>query len=243
MLARCILAEGLKLRHSRIWGILLVLPLISVLIGCANFYMNQGVLQKEWYSLWSQTGLFYGQFFFPILMAICCAYLCRLEHFQKNWNLMLTAPVPVSSIFWAKLSVAGVLLALVQALFFALYWAGGSLVGLSGALPSELPGWLFRGWFAGLAVCSLQLMLSMRIRSFAVPIGLGLCASLLGLGLQVFKLGMLFPHSLLASGMGVLSQTGFSAGQLVPFYIMSGLYTLFFGAIAIRRLRRSDVAA
>lgn len=47
MLRRCISAEWMKLRRSRIWWILLILPILSVLVGTANYYMNQGVLMKE----------------------------------------------------------------------------------------------------------------------------------------------------------------------------------------------------
>ncbi|SHF06979.1 ABC transporter permease [Anaerotignum propionicum] len=104
MLRRCISAEWMKLHHSHIWIILMILPILSVLIGSANFYMNQGVLTKEWYSLWSQVGLFYGEFFFPILIAICCAYMWRLEHHNKNWNMIMTAPVSTTSIFLSKIN-------------------------------------------------------------------------------------------------------------------------------------------
>ena len=122
MLKRCISAEWIKLRHSNIWIILMILPVISVLIGGANFFMNQGVLTKGWYSLWSQVGLFYGEFFFPILIAICCAYMWRLEHHNKNWNMIMTAPVPAVSIFLAKLIVLAVLLFFVQIFLFLRYF-------------------------------------------------------------------------------------------------------------------------
>lgn len=59
---RSISAEWLKLRHSRIGLVIAVLPIISMLIGSANFYLNQGALQNGWYSLWTQVSLFYGVF-------------------------------------------------------------------------------------------------------------------------------------------------------------------------------------
>lgn len=59
---RSISAEWLKLRHSRISLVIAVLPIISLLIGCANYYLNQGALQNGWYSLWIQVSLFYGVF-------------------------------------------------------------------------------------------------------------------------------------------------------------------------------------
>ncbi|MEC1720064.1 ABC transporter permease [Schinkia azotoformans] len=79
--------------------------------------MNQGVLSNKWYSLWSQVGLFYGEFFLPILIAISYAYLWRLEHLNKNWNMIMTAPVSAASIFLSKMLVVGMLLIFVQSLF------------------------------------------------------------------------------------------------------------------------------
>lgn len=242
MLKRCISAEWLKLSHSRIWVILLILPIISVLIGSANFYLNQGVLKNEWYSLWSQVSLFYGEFFFPILIAISCAYIWRLEHFDKNWNMIMTAPVSVASIFLSKLLIVGVLLFFVQGSFFLFYFFGGKLIGLTFMLPRELFGWFVRGWIAGLTISALQLALSMRFRSFAIPIGIGLCATFFGLGMYVMDLGMFFPHSLLTIGMGVLSQSGFSSlSDYLLFFIINLLYIVVISLVAIRWMRKSDV--
>ncbi|ANW98546.1 multidrug ABC transporter permease [Thermoclostridium stercorarium subsp. thermolacticum DSM 2910] len=210
MLKRCISAEWMKLRHSRIWMILVILPVISVLVGSANFSVNRDILTKEWYSLWSQVGLFYGEFFLPVLIAVLCAYMWRLEHLNKNWNMIMTAPVSVPCIFLAKLTIAALLLLFIQTFLFILYLIGGKLAGLTSGLPGELTGWFFRGWMASLTIASFQLALSMRIKSFAAPVGIGLCAAFAGLGMYVAGLGMFFPHSLLTIGMGVLSQTGLS---------------------------------
>ncbi|MDW0060552.1 MAG: ABC transporter permease [Clostridioides difficile] len=103
MLRKSVLGEILKLKNSFIWYVLLALPLISVLIGSGNFYLNQGILKKEWYSLWTQVSLFYGEFFFPILIAIFCAYICRLEHMNHNWNNVMTLPVNLKISFYLNL--------------------------------------------------------------------------------------------------------------------------------------------
>lgn len=234
MFIRCIAAEWLKLRHSYLWTILVVLPMISALIGSANFYLNQGVLRNEWYSLWSQVSLFYGEFFFPILIAICCAYMARLEHQHNNWNMIMTAPVSAANIFLAKLFIIALLLLFVQGTFFLFYFTAGKWVGLTAALPGELPGWLLRGWLAGLTISTLQLALSLRFRSYAVPIGIGLCATFVGLGMYVIDFGMFFPHSLLTIGMGVLSQTGLSSfGDQLLFWSVNLLYSSLISFAAI----------
>ena len=241
---RCIAVEWLKLKRSLLWLILFILPFISVLIGSANFSLNQGVLQKEWYSLWSQVSLFYGEFFLPILIAICAAYIWRLEHFHHNWNMLMTAPVKRSSIFIAKIIILSVLLLFVQILFFTFYIIAGNSLGLTAGLPGEIFGWFIRGWLTSITIGTFQLALSMRIRSFALPVGIALCAIIFGLTLYIRELGMFFPHSLLTIGMGVLSQSGLtSIHELILFLTMNILYTGAIIVIAKQWLEKTDIIA
>lgn len=240
MLLSCIAAEWLKLRRSGLWLVLAALPLFSLLIGCANYYFNRTVLTNGWYSLWTQVSLFYGEFFLPLLIAICCAYLCRLEHMNRNWNRMLTVPVSIAVLFMAKLVVISLLAAAVQALMALLYLAAGLAFGLSLPPPPELFGWIMRGWMASVVIGAAQLMLSLRIRSFAVPVGIALCAVLAGLGFYIAKVGLLFPYSLLTIGMGVLNQQSLSMAELSGFTVMAILFTLLFSFLAIRRLKQTD---
>lgn len=238
---RSIRAEWLKIRRSRIVPVLAVLPVVSLLVGCFNFYFNRTVLQNGWYSLWTQVSLFYGEFFLPILIAICCAFVCRLEHNNRNWNMVLTSPLSVTSLFMAKLFIVGVLILAAQTFFVLMYWASGRLFAIPGDFPMETVAWSLRGWIASLSIASLQLGLSIRIRSFAAPIGIGLCAVFLGLGMYVLKIGMLFPHSLLTIGMGVLSQKGLTPAGNGAFLFMNGLFILLFAVWSIRRMKNEDV--
>ncbi|WP_405080762.1 ABC transporter permease [Paenibacillus chitinolyticus] len=238
---RSISAELLKLRHSRIGFVLAVLPIISLLIGCANYYANQGVLQNGWYSLWTQVSLFYGEFFLPILIAICCSYVCRLEHQNRNWNMVLSSPVSVASVYFAKLIVVSILILLAQALFMGLYWLAGTLFSLPGPFPLETVGWTLRGWYACISIGALQLGLSLRIRSFATPIGISLCAVFIGLGMYIVKVGIFFPFSLLTIGMSVLSQDKLTIVQNILFWVMNMAFILIFASMSIRRLKNKDI--
>ena len=68
MLLRCIRAENRKLHASPIWLVFLVVPAISCLYGTYNFLGNLGLLDFNWYNLWTQHTLFYTLFFFaPII--------------------------------------------------------------------------------------------------------------------------------------------------------------------------------
>jgi len=238
---RTISAEWLKLRRSRIGFVIAVLPILGLLIGCANYSMNRGALQNGWYSLWTQVSLFYGEFFLPVLIAICCAYVCRLEHLNKNWNMMLSSPVSIAAMFFAKWIVIGVLILFAQALFMALYWLAGTLFSL-GPFPMETTGWAMRGWYASLSVIALQLALSIRIRSFAVPIGVSLCAVFVGLGMHMAGLGLFFPFSLITIGMNVLNRDMLTEMQNILFWIMNMAYTIVFALVSVRLLKTNAQA-
>ncbi|MFD3448911.1 ABC transporter permease [Microbacteriaceae bacterium 4G12] len=236
-------AEWLKLRHSWIGLVLAVLPIISLLIGCANYYFNQGALQNGWYSLWTQVSLFYGEFFLPILIAICCSYICRLEHLNRNWNMVMSSPVSVANVFLAKLIIVSILILFAQGLFLGLYWLIGTLFSLPGPFPVETIGWTIRGWYASLSISALQLGLSLRIRSFATPIGISLCAVFVGLAMYIAKLGIFFPYSLLTIGMSVMSQDKLTSIQNFLFWVVNMAFIIIFASMSIRRLKNKDIVS
>jgi len=240
---RSISAEWLKLRHSRMGLIIAVLPILSWLIGCANYYFNQSVLQNGWHSLWTQVSLFYGEFFLPILIAICCSYVCRLEQQNRNWNMILTSPVSVGSIFLAKLIVVSILILFAEVLFMLLYFIAGTFFPIDEPFPIETIHWAFRGWYASLSIIALQLGLSLKFRSFATPIGLSLSAVFVGLGMYIAKLGLFFPFSLLTIGMSVLNQDKLSVTDNMLFWVMSMVFFVIFVLISIRRLKKIDLAS
>ncbi|ANY76092.1 multidrug ABC transporter permease [Paenibacillus ihbetae] len=240
---RILSAEWLKLRHSRIGMVLAILPVISLLIGCFNYYFNRSALHNGWYSLWTQVSLFYGEFFLPILIAICCAFICRLEHMNRNWNMILAAPISITNLFVAKLFTVSMMIFAAQAFFMLMYWFAGQLFSIPGPFPKETVLWSLRGWFASISISALQLGLSIRLKSFSTPIGISLCAVFLGIGLYVLNLGMLFPYSLLTIGMGVLSQKGLTFAENIVFMIMNIFFILLLGTWSISRLKHKDVVS
>lgn len=238
---KCINAEWLKLKRSNLWIILIALPILSTVFGSVNFYFNKSVLTNGWYSYWTQISLFYGEFFLPILIAICCSYIARLEHLNKNWTLILTTPTSIRIIYITKLVTVAILMLLVQLFFSALYIVVGRCFGLSNNFPPEFIGWIMRGWVASISIISMQLYFSIRIKSFATPIGISLCCVFIGLGIYILKAGLFFPHSLLTIGMGVISQKQPSTTDNLIFTTMCIAFTLIFSLLSIKRLTKSDI--
>ena len=246
MLINAIRAENLKSRHSNMWVAVLILPLLTAAIGAIIYGINASANLYDgavWQQLWLQTGLFYGYFFFPILIAICASYLWRLEHTNHNWNSLMTTPVPRSTIFIAKLVVLAKSILAAQVLLMVFIIIVGKVVfRFEQPIPINMLWWLFMGWFSALSVGAVQLYLSMRIRSFAVPVGLAVCLSIGGLAFHIAGLSEMFPYSQII--LGLSSQDEVlpidSITTLVPMVLV---YTVLFVILATNHLKKADVVA
>ncbi len=235
---KTIKSERLKLRRSPVWLAFLILPVISAFFGTTNYMANQGVLQSEWYSLWSQHSLFLCYIFMPALIGTYCSYLWRLEHIRNNWNSFLTAPVSRLSLYLGKLVQAAIMIIASNAWIFLLYCLCGRFCGLSGLPPKESLGWFACGILGGIVIGCIQLAVSMCIRSFAVPIGVGLAGGIGGFMITNQGWGLYYPYSLYCMGMRAnnphmaLDTDTFLAGCIV--------YIMLLSALSVWGLRRHE---
>ncbi len=243
MLRKCIQAENLKLRHSCIWTACLLIPVIPAVMGTFNYLNNLGLLQSEWYSLWTQITLFYSSLFYAPLIGLYCSYLWRLEHLNNNWNVLMTTPIPIRNVFLAKLAVVFRVTLLTQLWLGMLYFLCGKLCGLPGLIPIQIIIWLIRGTLAAGAVGTLQLLLSMIIRSFAVPIGIALSGSIVGFILSNKGWSMYWPYSVMLLGMNANKSDDLLRQNLIPFLISLSIFFLLFTTISIWYLKKKDVRA
>lgn len=239
MILRALHAECIKGKHAPVWLAFIVLPLIPAGLGTANYLGNLSLLKSSWYSLWTQHTLFASFFFLPALLAVYCAWQWRLEHSDHNFNSFLTAPVPAWTLYLGKLIPAIAVSVLAQAIIGVLFVISGKLAGINDPLPPELLGWLLCGALGSVAVCAVQLFLSLLIRSFAIPVALGLLGGIAGLMVTAQGWGMYFPYSLLAVGMRANNPNlEIDVGQLA---LSSGLFTLIFAVLTVYLLASRDV--
>lgn len=242
MLFAVVKAEILKLHRAPVWIAFFTLPLLASIMGTFNYLQNIGILTKEWYSLWTQHTIFSSFFFLPSLIGVLCAYQWRLEHRENNWNSLLTFPVSAQTIFAGKLIVSAGLVTLTQLLTGALFVAWGKYAGLSGAVPSQLPHWLFLGALAGISIASLQLTFSMTMKSFAIPVGIALMGGIIGLAMASSGRGLFFPYSLLALGMDANGRGYLTVQNTLPFLVSCGVFTGLPMLFAVQWLKKKDVA-
>ena len=240
MLLRAIKAEVLKCRRAPVWLAFLVLPVFPAVLGTVNYLGNLGVLEDQWYSLWSQHTLFSSMFFLPALFGVFCAWQWRLEHTDHNWNAVLTAPVPAGTLYLAKLAVDAAVSLLAMAFIGVLFVLSGKLAGITAPLPPELPRWLLLGALGGVVVCAVQLFFSLAIRAFAPPVAMALVGGILGLMVTSQGWGTAFPYSLLALGMAANNPR--MELPLPSFLTGCAGYLVLAAVLSIRWLSRRDAS-
>ena len=235
MLKRCILAENRKLHASPIWAMFFLLPILSATYGTFNYLQNLEILTDGWYSLWTQHTLFYSMLFFPAMVATYAAYLWRLEHLGHNWNLIMASPVRPMDLFAAKFVVVTKLALLTHGFVFALFvFCGKVFAHLPGLPPVTLPLFLLRGLLGALA---------MVIRSFAVPIFLGLLGGILGIFAGSKGFSLLWPYALMQAGMNANRSEDALTGSYGMFFLSCVLWLAAMFLLAWGLLRKRDVKA
>jgi len=240
MLSKTLHSEMLKLKRSPIWLAFFIVPILPAAMGTFNYLQNTAVLQSEWYSLWTQHTLFLCYFFFPVLMGVFAAYLYRLEHINHNWNTMLSAPISVSSLVFSKLIIASLMVFLTQLWIGLLFIVSGKLCGISSPIPVELIIWLASGILGGIALTAVQLVFSLVIRSFAIPVGMALVGGFAGFGAFVKGYGVWFPYSLYSLGMRANDPSGAFQSDPTLFVGTSLAYVIISIMFCTRWLRKKD---
>ena len=220
---------------------LFALPVISAFFGTMNYRMNLAVLQSEWYSLWSQHSLFLCYFFMPALLGTYCSYLWRLEHTHHNWNSFLTAPIPLLSLYLGKLTQAIWMAILGNLWIFLLFYVCGKFVDIQSPFPSAAAEWFLCGVIGAVVICSVQLLLSLIIRSFAVPIGIALLGGILGLMITNKGHGLDYPYSIYCLGMRANNPD--MTVDVLTLVINSLGYIIIFAALAVLYLHRKEISA
>lgn len=243
MFLQCVKAEEKKLKHSFIWLAFFVIPCIPAVMGTFNYIQCRDILKSEWYSLWTQHTLFYANFFYGPLIALYCSYLWRVEHMNHNWNLIMTAPIPESYVYLTKLAVAFKVTIMTQIWVGILYLICGKLVGLPGFIPPQIISWLVRGSAGGMVIAALQLLLSMKIRSFSLPIVIGLMGSISGLFTVNGGVGIYWPYSLMLLGMNANKSNDMLADNGAQYMISATIFLLVIISVSIWILKKDDIVA
>ena len=238
MILRVLRAERIKYRRAPVWLAVVILPLFPAVLGTANYLANLEVLQQQWYSLWTQHTLFASYFFLPALLAVFCAWQWRLEYARHNFNSLLAAPVSHWAVYLSKLLPAVGMSFLAQLVTGLLFLAGGAAAGIDAPVPPQLAEWLLCGGLGGMAVCAVQLFLSLLLPSFAIPVAIALVGGIAGLMVTAQGLGLWFPYSLLSLGMRANDPT--MELNVAVLLLSSVGYTCLFALLTVLLLKKRD---
>ena len=151
-------------------------------------------------------------------------------------------PVTAADIFLSKLLLAVRCTVILQLWMGALFLAAGKVVGLPGLPNPQILIWLLRGSLGAVAITALQLVLSMIIRSFAVPIGLALLGSVAGLLASNSGLGLFWPYSLMLMGMNA-NKTEDMVSSSLGFGVSTLAFFALFTAFGVLWVKKKDVHA
>lgn len=201
MLLKLLKAEKMKLKRSPVWLAFFIMPIIPAVLGTLNYMNNIEILKSEWYSLWTQHTLFTCYFFLPVMIGVCCAYIMKLEHNNNNWNKILTMPMNRSIIFISKSLIVTFMIMISEIWIGILFIISGKAANLTGPPYSLIIIWCLFGTLGGMVMASIQLILSLLIKSFALPVGIAFAGGLSGLVFLAKNLGHIWPYSLMAYGM------------------------------------------
>ncbi|MCA6364164.1 MAG: ABC transporter permease [Bacteroidetes bacterium] len=203
-------AEWLKLRRSpALWltiaGALFipVIKLIEAFVQSKNFAAHTHSAQF-WQGYSENCWQFMNMFLLPLGIIFIISMLFQTEHGNGGWRLMHWQPVPLLMLFTGKLLVVLFLAALFWLVFTAGIWLSAVLpVGIieDAIVPEDS---LFTARYvarsgklmlAALPVISLQFVLSMLLRNFLVPAGIGIALFVSALIALQWEYGAFLPYT------------------------------------------------
>lgn len=202
-------SEWIKTKNSAIiWLTITGALFVPLIILFARLLRHTSTVMMNstigiWLNLFNQNWQFMATFLLPMGVILAASLITQIEFRNNTWKQLYTTPQKLSTIFFAKYLI--VLFVLLQ--FFLLFNIG---IYLCGAVPSLIykdvlypnENFPFKEFFAGncsyfiyaLPIISLQYLLSLHIKNFVIPIGIGLVlvvASLIGIN---FQYGYIIPY-------------------------------------------------
>lgn len=199
-------------------------------------YAREDFWTQLWHSSWESMAIF----FLPMGAVLAVSLITQLEYRNNAWKQVRTLPLGDATLFFSKLTV----ILLMMAQFLLLFSLG---IWLSVLIPwilvpgvpyptAPLPYMDFLrddlGYFLDcLPIVALQYLISLRFKSFLVPIGTGFVLWVGSLAALSWHYGALIPYSYCMLDYLKDDASGKSAVPLVDIHAAAGAYCLLFIAL------------
>lgn len=168
-------------------------------------YARADFWTKLWYSAWESAAIL----LLPLGAVLATSLIVQIEYRNNGWKQVRTLPLSTPTIFFAKLAIVLSMLAQFLILFMIAIWLSAAIPawivpGLSMPLaPLPLSDWaqdLVVYFVACLPIVALQYALSLQLRNFIAPLGVGLLLWVGSLAALSSRFGVLSPyaHTMLA---------------------------------------------
>ncbi|GAA0340175.1 ABC transporter permease [Bacillus carboniphilus] len=166
-IASLLQVEWLKMKKTNVWLLSLLSPAIATIAGLNMNFPNS---PEPWHDVLGIMVLVHALLFFPLLVGVYSAFVCRFEHLDGGWKQLLSLPVTRLSVIFSKWLVVMGLLTVTQIILLAGCMTIGMIKGFGSPFPWELAiQFLIGGTLACTPLVILQMWFSTIWSSFAAP--------------------------------------------------------------------------
>ena len=130
------------------------------------------------------------------------------------------------------------ILMMTPTIIMALYVISGLIAHVDGSIPPELPDWILLGTIGIYSICAFQILISLIIRNFVVPVIIGFIGGLSGVGFVAKGIPYFSPYSLFDLAM---NQRQLGNANITLFILVSLIFIVGFLSLSTIYLYRADV--
>lgn len=169
--------ELLKLKHSNILPVIVLIPLLCLAQGGSMVKHTTGSMKvlDPWYRLYLGSMLYYAGLFLPCVIAFVMAMVARVEHMDNGWKQLLALPIKREYVYFSKFLV-GILIVLSNVLvLIAGMLICGKMLGINTPVPYDMiVGRPLMTLASTAPIIALMYYLSIRFSHIGVPAGGGI---------------------------------------------------------------------
>ncbi len=151
-----------------------------------------------WHSAWESAAIF----FLPMGAVLATSLIVQIEYRNNAWKQLRTLPIGAATVYFSKLTIVLSMLAQFLVLFVIGIWLSAAIPALiipGVELPAAPLAMFSRdlvAYFVGcLPIVALQYALSLHLRNFIVPLGIGFLLWVASLAALSSRWGALSPYT------------------------------------------------